>query len=220
MKNKGFTLIELLVTIAIISLLASIVFASVSSARDKANVKKAQVQAVEIKKAVELSRLSSGAIPFSNTDSSVSIKDNDSILDSLREYYSSIDNIELPIGSDFNNEDYYIFTEDGQAKVSHNGNDVLLTCQKDLFAHDPNNVPSNVDENTWDNLTSSWEADSVVVAYKKYREYSGSCFSNLGGSPYGGVDREKILDSKIVYSFSGYQWEVYDPYCTSMWVCI
>ena len=39
----------------------SIVFASVSSARDKAAVTKTKVQAKEIHKAIELSRLSSGS---------------------------------------------------------------------------------------------------------------------------------------------------------------
>lgn len=62
-SNKGFTLIELLVTIAIISLLASIVFASLSTTRERANKAKAQVQAKEIKKAIELGRLSRGSLP-------------------------------------------------------------------------------------------------------------------------------------------------------------
>ncbi|MBI3443015.1 MAG: prepilin-type N-terminal cleavage/methylation domain-containing protein [Candidatus Sungbacteria bacterium] len=40
-QRRGFTLIELLVVILIISLLASIIFASVNSARNKANYARA-----------------------------------------------------------------------------------------------------------------------------------------------------------------------------------
>ncbi|MBI4224778.1 MAG: type II secretion system protein [Candidatus Sungbacteria bacterium] len=49
-QNKGFTLIELLVVISIISLFASIVFASVNSARNKARYARAQVEINEFVK--------------------------------------------------------------------------------------------------------------------------------------------------------------------------
>jgi len=64
-KNKGFTLIELLVTIAIISLLSSIVFASLSNARNKAIKSKNIQQGKEVEKALELSRLDNNASPIS-----------------------------------------------------------------------------------------------------------------------------------------------------------
>jgi len=64
--TKAFTLIELLVVIAIIGLLSSIVYASVSSAREKAGVAKTITQGRELAKGVELSR----NVLLSNTASS------------------------------------------------------------------------------------------------------------------------------------------------------
>lgn len=50
--KKGFTLIELLVVVAIISLLSSVVLASLNSARDKAKVARAKVEMREIAQAI------------------------------------------------------------------------------------------------------------------------------------------------------------------------
>ncbi len=53
-KNKGFTLIELLVVISIISLLSSIVFASLNSARSKARDSKRRSELRQILTSMEL----------------------------------------------------------------------------------------------------------------------------------------------------------------------
>jgi prepilin-type N-terminal cleavage/methylation domain-containing protein len=55
-KSKGFTLIELLVVVAIISLLTSVVFASVREARDKARGTAFRQEVNEFIKALELYR--------------------------------------------------------------------------------------------------------------------------------------------------------------------
>jgi prepilin-type N-terminal cleavage/methylation domain-containing protein len=62
MKNKrAFTLIELLLVMAVIATLASVVFVSLGSARDKANEAKTKVELAQMKKLVEIEELSTGS---------------------------------------------------------------------------------------------------------------------------------------------------------------
>lgn len=71
-KHRGFTLIELLVVIAIIGVLASVVLASLNSARAKARDANRASQIREIQKALELYYADNGAYPPYGSSSQLS----------------------------------------------------------------------------------------------------------------------------------------------------
>lgn len=60
-STKGFTLIELLVVIAIIGILASVVLASLNSARENARVAAIKTQTLEFRKLMNLEYLDTGS---------------------------------------------------------------------------------------------------------------------------------------------------------------
>lgn len=144
MKNKkGFTLIELLVTIAIISLLASIVFASISSARDKANTTKAVVQGKEINKAIELSRLANNSLPV-NTSTSESVKElvssgnSPTVQNTFQEYYSGdIPEVATSVSGEGDTDYYYI--SDGVDSVDEYGNQYACGARSNMLGSRPDN---------------------------------------------------------------------------------
>ncbi len=68
--NKAFTLVELLVVISIIALLSSVVFASISNARQQARLSLKKQQLSILSKAIQQMYLEKGIIPINaNTDS-------------------------------------------------------------------------------------------------------------------------------------------------------
>jgi type II secretion system protein G len=79
-QKRGFTLIELLVVIAIIGILASVVLASLNSARGKSRDAARLAQGDEIRKAMEVYYLSNGHYPRTNNNTG-QIHDLDSLND-------------------------------------------------------------------------------------------------------------------------------------------
>jgi len=68
MKKRGFTLIELLVVIAIIGILASVVMASLNSARVKSRDARRMADLTQIRTAVEMYNLDHGHYPIMATN--------------------------------------------------------------------------------------------------------------------------------------------------------
>jgi prepilin-type N-terminal cleavage/methylation domain-containing protein len=69
-NNKGFTLIELLVVIAIIGILASVILASLNSARSKANDARRKSDLAQIATALQLYRDANGTFVISGSGAS------------------------------------------------------------------------------------------------------------------------------------------------------
>ncbi len=64
--QKGFTLIELLVVVAIISLLSSVVLASVRESRNKAELSSVITQVKQVQNALELYKNETGTYPITS----------------------------------------------------------------------------------------------------------------------------------------------------------
>lgn len=80
MKRRGFTLIELLVVISIISLLSSIVLATLGESREKAKIARAQQELLHIRNVIgimtnDLGKLPCGCPVGENSDPSISLND-------------------------------------------------------------------------------------------------------------------------------------------------
>lgn len=126
MFEKGFTLIELLVVVAIISLLSSIVYASVSSARHKAEVARSNVEMKELKKGFELSSLNaSDALTYPVLQDFEGPIDTPGIFSSISEY---VDDISYPSSIISPNQEYY-YLSDGDSPTDSSSN--TYSCGQD-----------------------------------------------------------------------------------------
>jgi len=127
-NSKAFTLIELLVTIAIIGLLSSIVFASLSTAREKAAVAKSTQEMKQIENAIELSRISTGSYPVqiypseSLTPSSSVTGSPSLVEEAITEYLpTTIPMVSPVIGASTEADREYIYISNGnEAKDTNN----------------------------------------------------------------------------------------------------
>jgi len=95
LMKKGFTLIELLVVISIISLLSTIVLASLNTARDKAKVAVFVSEVKQFQLALELYKSKTGSYPYEGLDYYAYIYndvyyDASGIATSLDEYFSEV----------------------------------------------------------------------------------------------------------------------------------
>ena len=70
-KNTGFTLIELIVVISLITLLSSVILASLNSARDKAKTRAFASNMLSFQTALELYKTDTGYYPYELTSSMV-----------------------------------------------------------------------------------------------------------------------------------------------------
>lgn len=126
MKNKGFTLIELLVVVAIIGILATVVLASLGSARERANDAKRFSEINQVRNALELYYLDNNAYPptgclgrssgtcFTSTFSGTAATGAFSDYINLEEF-SSTSNVK---------EDAYVFINNGTVNVNCGGGNV------------------------------------------------------------------------------------------------
>lgn len=225
MKNKAFTLIELLVVIAIVSLLSSIIYASISSAKDKASTVAAAQQAEELKKAVEVSITSSSSIPptLYNTDIATSISDSSSQQDAISETFSEVPN--PPISSLYSETKYHIFTSSsGEAYWDTNGGN-------------PNGIYDLKCGSTYAEPDADAEPDEYVVAYYEGEVCTGFCIGpGLDVTPMMWIydensneiiDQDERVDN-ILYVRNRYNhenygdgWGIYTtvPYHTVVWKC-
>lgn len=87
MNKKGFTVIELLVVVAVVALLSSVIFTSVSSAREKAEDVKMKKETNSVKQAIEAYRIDYNTVPLGNN---ANLSESQTYLEGSLEYQGAL----------------------------------------------------------------------------------------------------------------------------------
>jgi general secretion pathway protein G len=158
MKNiytniRGFTLVEILVVLAIISILASVVMASVSDARENARDKKRIADLGQIQLALKLYQVENGHYPkqsegFSGSASfgKICAGCTGPINDTLRRYLGSV-----PIDPLDRNDFYYWY--DGDQNCGGNPGQVVIAART---------METEKYKNTSDTICTSWGGEGGI----------------------------------------------------------
>jgi general secretion pathway protein G len=139
-KQKGFTLIELLVVISIISLLSSIILASIQDARKKAQYVKFDTEFLALRTAVELYRSDHGGDYPDKIKGTYLFLLKDIILELNSEGYFSGDSINLPNGY-YINESAYSTTEVTCGSTVQSGGNYSLLFNTDSIGSNTSRLP-------------------------------------------------------------------------------
>lgn len=99
--ERGFTLIELLVVMAIIGMLASVILASLNTARDKAKMARAKADLSQIRVAMQLMLESTGKYPNGASAGSLCLTGNEETLDSTNALWNYMHYVKDPWGNDY-----------------------------------------------------------------------------------------------------------------------
>jgi len=179
MKNKGFTLIELLVVIAIIALLASIIITNLSTTRNKAEVAKTQVQAREIKKAIELSWLNSESYPVQQEGLTMKEVVEDAGASTLKtaieEYYKG-PVPSIPDSEELMNNDFWYISNGGKA-IDSNGYEYICGYNGKTTADDfvlfsqISSLEAARDWSTRGILMEDWPYDGITNMYDEFGNF-------------------------------------------------
>ena len=174
-KHRGFTLIELLVVIAIISLLSSVILASINNLRAKARDSKRIQTVKEIQKALELYYEKNGQYPpiqhmYTANDDTSGCGHNDrwcTLEDELSAYIDT-----LPKNEPTDNTYYYMYYASSGDNYQKYGVGVRLETDHAAAENDGGYYPSTENTESGNEDIEAFEAGTVVTY----------CMSNYTGS--------------------------------------